>query len=105
MANEQNLKPIKSKEKARELGSRGGKQKGINYAKKRAMKEKLIALLSLPSDIREKVDKETSGLIAMVEKWELTGDKGLGEFIRDTIGEKPEDKVINITPPTIIDDI
>lgn len=94
MANEQNLKPFHSVSEAREKGSLGGKKAGETKRRRKAMRETLLELLKMPATKRKDVDFETAGLMAMLEKWEK-GDVSAGVFVRDTIGEKPSDKIDN----------
>jgi hypothetical protein len=104
--NDENLIPLnkRPKEEAKKIQIAGGQAWAEICAKRRSMKEKLLLLMSLPSEIREGVDKETSGLLATLERWEKTGDKYAGEFIRDTIGEKPTDKTefVGDLPPLVL---
>ena len=101
-----NLIPLdkRTKDEQREIQTLGGIKSGEVRRARKSMREKLLLLLSLPSEIRDGLDKETSGLIAMIEKWEKTGDKNTGDFIRDTIGEKPTEKteIIGEIPPLVI---
>lgn len=91
MANERNLKPVRSTDEAKRLGTVGGKKSGETRRQRRAMRETLLELLKMPATEREGMDFETAGLIAMLEKW-ARGDVAAGVFIRDTIGEKPVEK-------------
>lgn len=104
--NDENLVPLsqRTKEEAKRIQLAGGQARAEQIAQRKSMKEKLLLLLSLPSEIREGVDKETSGLIATLEKWETTGDESSGKFIRDTIGEKPTEKteIIGEIPPLVV---
>ena len=86
MANEQNLKPVSSKEEARERGRKGGLASVEARRKRKTLKEELLLMLS---------DGETqqSVTLALVEK-AISGDTKAFEVIRDTIGEKPIDKVM-----------
>lgn len=101
-----NLIPLdkRTKDEQREIQTLGGIKSGEVRRARKSMREKLLLLLSLPSEIRDGLDKETSGLIAMIEKWEKTGDKNTGDFIRDTIGEKPTEKteIVGEIPPLVI---
>ena len=63
MANEKNLKPIRTKSEAREKGKKGGIKSGEVRAQRKTLKEA------------------------------LSGNVKAFETIRDTIGEKPQDKV------------
>ena len=87
MPNVENLKPIRelSKEEAKKRGSAGGK------ASVQARREKKF--------FKEEIEKQLGGSIeqiikAMLEK-ARKGDIQAGQFLRDTIGEKPTDKVEN----------
>lgn len=106
MMNEKNLVPLseRPKEEAKKIQEAGGQAWKEICAKRKTMKEKLLLLLSLPSEVREGMDKETSGLIAMIEKWENTGDRNIGDFLRDTKGEKPTEKteIVGELPPLVI---
>lgn len=48
MANEKNLKPIRSKKVARELGAKGGKAKAENLRRRKSLRENMEMLLGLP---------------------------------------------------------
>ena len=92
--NPDKLTPIRSVQEAREKGSVGGKKSGEVRRQRKAMRETLLELLKMPATKRKDVDFETAGLMAMLEKWEK-GDVSAGVFVRDTIGEKPSDKIDN----------
>ena len=85
MANIQNLKPIRTKSEARERGKKGGIKSVEKRRERKALKEQLLLLL-------ETGDTAESICAALIEK-ALTGDVRAFETIRDTIGEKPVDKV------------
>ena len=94
--NEQNLKPVKTKKEARERGRKGGIASGKAKRARKTLKEELIALLE-HGDTQEKIS------LAMIQE-ALQGNTKAFEVIRDTIGEKPTDKIeaelntdINIT--------
>lgn len=98
MANEQNLKPVKSKKEARERGRKGGLASGEARRKRKTLKEELLLMLS---------DGETqqSVTLALIEK-AMSGDTKAFEVIRDTIGEKPVDKVmIADVEPSVIAEV
>ena len=86
MANEQNLKPVKSKKEARERGRKGGLASGEARRKRKTLKEELLLMLS-------EGETQQSVTIALIEK-AMSGDTKAFEVIRDTIGEKPIDKVM-----------
>ena len=85
MAGKDNLRPVSSKEEARVRGRKGGLASGEARRKRKTLKEELLLMLS---------DGETqqSVTIALIEK-AMSGDTKAFEVIRDTIGEKPVDKV------------
>lgn len=89
MANVQNLNPARTKEEARKRGAAGGRASGAARREKKTMRQRLELLLS-----RKVGDMETADAvsIAIIEK-ALSGDVRAYEVIRDTIGEKPVDKV------------
>ena len=90
MANEQNLKPVKSKKEARERGRKGGLASGEARRKRKTLKEELLLMLS-DGDIQEKIS------IALINE-AINGNNAGSvtkafEVIRDTIGERPVEKV------------
>ena len=85
MANEKNLKPPRTKSEARERGKKGGKKSGEVRRERKALKEQLLLLLETGNARQELCT-------ALLEK-ALSGDVRAFEVIRDTIGEKPVDKV------------
>lgn len=84
MANVQNL-IVPSSSMARENGRKGGKKKAENARKRKTLRDELLALLS-SGETQNKMS------LAMIEK-AMNGDTKAFEVIRDTIGEKPKDKV------------
>lgn len=110
MANNENLKPIKkgelSSEEAKRRGSKGGKNSVKKRREKRKLKEIFSTFLEMdsPNIIKAKVlevfpeldDEDLSmkaTLVAIMIKKVLDGDTKAFELMRDTIGEKPVDKV------------
>jgi hypothetical protein len=85
MANESNLKPVKTKEEARERGRAGGIASGKARKERKTLKEELLLLLS-EGDTQKKIS------VAVLQK-ALDGDIQAFNTIRDTIGEKPTDKI------------
>ena len=90
MANEQNLKPVKSKKEARERGRKGGLASGEARRKRKTLKEELLLMLS-DGDIQEKIS------LALINE-AINGNNAGSvtkafEVIRDTIGERPVEKV------------
>lgn len=95
MANEQNLKPLsqRTKSEQRKIQSQGGKASGEARRARKTLKEELLALLS--QDIKTE-DGKVNTQVAMstsIIKEALGGNTKAFEIIRDTIGEKPVDKV------------
>ena len=86
MANEQNLKPVSSKKEARERGRKGGLASVESRRKRKTLKEELLLMLS-------EGETQQSVTLALIEK-AMSGDTKAFEVIRDTIGEKPIDKVM-----------
>ena len=98
MANEQNLKPVTSKKEARERGRKGGLASGEARRKRKTLKEELLLMLS-------EGETQQSVTIALIEK-AMSGDTKAFEVIRDTIGEKPVDKVmIADVEPSVIAEV
>ena len=85
MANEKNLKPIRDSKRARELQEKAAQKQRENIAKRKTLKEELLLLLS-QGNTQEKIS------LALIEK-ALKGDTKAFEVLRDSIGEKPVDKV------------
>lgn len=85
MANESNLKPVRTKSEARRRGKKGGIASGKARKERKALREELLLLLS-KDDTQEKVS------LALI-KQALNGNTKAFEVIRDTIGEKPIDKI------------
>ena len=98
MANEQNLKPITSKKEARDRGRKGGLASGEARRKRKTLKEELLLMLA-------EGDTQQSVTLALIEK-AMAGDTKAFEVIRDTIGEKPVDKVmIADVEPSVIAEV
>lgn len=97
MANEKNLIPFssdQSRDEAAKNGQKGGKKSGETRRRRKTLREDLIALLKTvktTTDGEEKTVQE--GILASLIMKALSGDVRAFEVIRDTIGEKPVDKV------------
>lgn len=85
--NDENLIPLNKlcKEDARKIQSAGGYARAEKIAKRKTLKEELQLLLEVG-------DTQQKGCIAILEKF-LNGDIKAFETIRDTIGEKPSEKI------------
>lgn len=93
--NEENLKPLTS-EKAREIGRIGGK-KSVEVRRERKKFREMFKIL-LAEEITDKKGnkKNTQEAICIAQIREaLKGNTKAFETIRDTIGEKPIDNVVN----------
>lgn len=90
MAGKDNLRPVSSTEEARERGRKGGLASGEARRKRKTLKEELLLMLS-DGDIQEKIS------IALINE-AINGNNAGSvtkafEVIRDTIGERPVEKV------------
>ena len=87
MANEQNLMPNSERtpKELREMARNGGLASGEARRIRKTLKEELLLLLS-------DGDTQKSVTLALIAK-AMDGDTRAFEIIRDTIGEKPVDKV------------
>jgi hypothetical protein len=87
MANEKNLKPFnkRTEKEQREIQKKGGIASGESRRKRKTLKEELLALLS-DGDTQNRVS------VALIEA-ALDGNVKAFETLRDTIGEKPVEKV------------
>ena len=98
MDGKENLRPVSSTEEARERGRKGGLASGEARRKRKTLKEELLLMLS-DVDIQEKIS------VALINEAINGNNSGsvtkAFEVIRDTIGEKPADKVE--TKQTVLD--
>ena len=87
MANEQNLIPFNERTESehRAIAIAGGKASGESRRARKTLKEELLLLLS-EGDTQQNVS------VALIQK-ALDGDTKAFEVLRDTIGEKPTEKV------------
>lgn len=98
--NPQNLIPTtkRTKEEARKISSNGGKKSGEVRRKRKQLREELLALLSDGN-----TQKNIS--LALIDQ-ALNGNVKAFETIRDTIGEKPVEKVVmSEVDPNIISEV
>lgn len=95
MANEQNLKPIRSKSEAREKGRKGGLAAGKKRRQLKTFKELFNAVLAekCTDTSGQDWDSRAEYLAARVYRSAAAGNIRAFEVIRDTIGQKPIDKV------------
>lgn len=85
MANNENLRPITNSKRARELQEKSVKKRRENIEKRKTLKEELLALLTT-QNFQESIT------LALLDKAK-NGDTKAFEIIRDTIGEKPVEKL------------
>lgn len=104
---DENLKPIRSVDEARRKGKKGGKASGESRREKKLLRECLEILLE-----KQTVDvagKECSGAEAVATAMFLkacAGDTKAFELVRDTVGQKPVDKIVTTeVDPAVIDAI
>lgn len=93
-----------------EIINKGGEALRAKVEQRKKLAETVDILLqkaAKPEDLDglelpEGVDLQTVGVARMIDKWIKTGDKDIFVALRDTVGEKPSDKldasIINITP-------
>lgn len=94
MSNKDNLKPLTTN-KAREIGAKGGIASGESRRKKRDLRLALEMLLE--RDYKDKSGKTISGTEAVATKLfekVMKGDVRAFETLRDTVGQKPIEKVM-----------
>ncbi len=98
---------FKSGEKAAESGRKGGKASGRAKKQKKLLRECLEALLD--REITDKSGKKMSGAEAMAVvafREALEGNFKAWEIVRDTVGQKPADRVmVAEVDPDIIQEI
>lgn len=87
-----NLSPIQDKAEAQRRGRNGGKKSGEARRQKKVLRERLELLLEARHGDMDTMDTADALALALIEKG-LAGDVRAFEVIRDTIGEKPTDKV------------
>lgn len=87
MANEENLINLKDRtpEERKEIARKGAEATNKLLKERKTLKEELLLLLS-QNNFQERIS------LALLEK-ATTGDTKAYEVIRDTVGEKPTDKI------------
>lgn len=104
----ENLIPVRSEEEAREKGKKGGIASGKARRDKKAMKETLATLLSMPLKDGAAADVEKIKSIAAINGKNITvqeaimlaqikkaikGDTRAAEYIRDTSGNRVKEEI------------
>ena len=99
MANNENLVSLadRTTEEQREIAKKGGIASGKARAERKTLKEELLLLLS-QGNTQEKI---SLSLIAQA----MEGNTKAFEVIRDTVGEKPTDKIETEVVSTIKVDV
>lgn len=100
MAGTKNLIPLnkRTKEEQKAITTAGGKASGESRRARKTLKEELLLLLS-EGDTQQNVS------VALIQK-ALDGDTKAFEVLRDTIGEKPTEKImVADVDPSIIDEV
>ena len=97
MANEQNLKPFteRTEKEQRKIAKMGGKASGEARRKKKDLRLALEALLE--KEFEDKKGNKLTGTEAITAKLfekAMKGDVRAFETLRDTVGQKPVDKVV-----------
>ena len=98
--NTQNLKPLntRSKEDQMKIRSKAGKKSGEVRRKRKQLREELLALLSAGNT-------QNNISLALIDQ-ALNGNVKAFETIRDTIGEKPVEKVVmSEVDPNVISEV
>lgn len=103
MANDENLQPVKTKKEARERGRNGGIASGIAKRQRKAMREQMEMLLTLPLKDQKIINKfkqigvDTSdmnnqmALIMATYQKALRGDMQAMNVIRELVGERVQE--------------
>lgn len=105
--NEQNLIPMnkRTESEQREIAKKGGKASGRSRRDKREQRDVILDIMSMPLEDGS-VEKITSlaaaeganlsinqAIVIQQVKRALNGDTKAAEYLRDTAGQKPSDKV------------
>lgn len=91
MAREDHLRPVRSKEEARERGRKGGLASAAVRREKKSFEATLKAILDTPMEELESLSPRLAICKGMIIK-AAAGDKPAADWVRDTVGEKPVDK-------------
>lgn len=86
-----------------------GKKSAESRAQRKSMREDLLLMLAAEAKTKDGTPsgKSTQEAVMMgIIKKAAAGDVRAAEFIRDTIGEKPVERIANVTPdPDVIADV
>ena len=102
MANEENLKPVRTKSEARERGKKGGVASGATRRKKKAMKERLFEALdreltnpaakNLTHSVNMDGETNYDALVASMLVGALEGNPAYAKLIVELMGETGYEK-------------
>lgn len=92
MANTDNLRPVRTKEEARERGRNGGIASGKARKERKLIKDRILERMG-ESDWDTMIDN-------LIDR--ATDDTKSFEVLRDTIGEKPKEEVRLDTPTKFV---
>ena len=98
----EDLKPVQSKEEAKERGRKGGIASGKARREKKLLKDTLMALLELKD--KKGVSGQDNICIALYKR-ATNGDTKAFEIIRDTVGQGVQQKVQVENVPIIKDNL
>ena len=101
---QKDLKPLntRTKEEQKRIAKMGGIASGRARKEKKMLKDTLIALLEIEE--KKGITGQDNICIALVKRAKC-GDTKAFEIIRDTIGQKPIEKIEKTERPIIKDDI
>lgn len=98
----EDLKIIQSTEEAKEKGKKGGIASGKARREKRLLREELELLLEMMDKNNNTIQEKIC--FALIKK-ASQGDTKAFEIVRDTIGQKPVERIETAEVPIIKDDI
>ena len=105
VANEQNLRKPSTSE-ARERGKKGGQNSGKARRDKKILKDCLEILMEKKMDIDGRPMTGFEALALSAFEKAIAGDVKAMTFVRDTLGQKPVEKVmIADVEPSVIDEV
>ena len=86
----EDLKPVRSEDEAKEKGRKGGIASGEARRRKKTIRETLEMMLA--GQMPDGATRRDAIVVALMEK-ALSGDVRAFEAIRDSVGEKPTEKM------------
>ena len=102
-------KPFEPGDRAREIGRKGGKNSKKKQAERKTLREELLAVLTdmqIPQKETGKMVPVQEALSMSLIKSAINGNVRAYEIIRDTIGEKPVERVlVSDVDPSVVDEV